>query len=54
MVVIDGEVDTRDRVRPVLCDHQPVLLVERNSVNGWQTIQMGKGRKRKEDSPCRQ
>jgi hypothetical protein len=43
--VTEGQVDTRDgRVRPLLRDHRPVLLVEPGSTVPWQVVEMGKRR----------
>jgi hypothetical protein len=51
-----GQVDTRGgRVRPVLQDHAPVLLVEPAGEDRWQVVELGKGGNRREESAeCRQ
>lgn len=50
-----GMVDTRGgRVRPVLHDHAPVLLVEPAGDDHWRVVELGKGgAKRQEGSGCK-
>jgi hypothetical protein len=51
-----GLVDTRGgRVRPVLHDHAPVLLVEPAGEDRWRVVELGKGGNRREEiAECRQ
>jgi hypothetical protein len=50
-----GAVDTNGgRVRPMLRDHRPVLLVEPTGENGWRVVELGRaGHKPKERRACK-